>query len=182
MPSINTVKIYKDNAYYHAYNRGVEKRDVFLKPRDYDKFLEYLQRSAVNSSVKIHCFCLMNNHYHLLISQKYRKSITKLMHSLSCRYTSYFNIKYERVGSLFQGTYKARLIISDEDLINTSFYIHNNPRKDQPGLNLKEYPYSSYPAYLRKSYKGFISTKEITAHFAVDSYKNELDKHFNESK
>jgi len=179
MPSKNSIKIYKENGFYHVYNRGVEKRNVFLSHTDYLKFLHWLRQAAEKNSIKVHCYCLMSNHYHLLISQTDRKDITKLMHSLSSIYTVYFNIKYQRVGSLFQGTYKARLIKTDEDLLNVSAYIHNNPSKDKPGLNLKKYPYSSYHDYVRKTKNTWLSIEEITKHFVINDYKKYLVEKFN---
>lgn len=135
--------------YYHLYNRGVEKRDIFLGRRDYLRFLETLgyyrktplpmklsdfRRGVIKLKeidnqtelVRILCYCLMPNHFHLLVQQMIDGGISQFLRKVSDSYTRYFNTKYERIGSLFQGSFKARLIETDEYLLHLSKYIHRN--------------------------------------------------------
>jgi putative transposase len=179
MPCKYAVKSYKKDSYYHIFNRGVEKRNVFLCNNDYNKFLKSLKESSAKSKTDILCYCLMPNHFHLLVFQKDERGIEKLMRSLATKYVMYFNIKYGRVGSLFQGSYKARCIINEQDLLYVSAYIHNNPRKDKPGLLLKNYKYSSYNEYVLNNEKSFIKTEPIKMHFLVEEYRNYVEKQLN---
>lgn len=169
MASRNSRKVYSENSYYHIYNRGVEKRLIFLDNQDYYIFLSYLkeyllpkdeqklsqQLSNPNTSYKekskilrllrlnnfadeimLLAYCLMPNHFHLLIKQKSHNSIDKFMNSLGVRYTMYFNRKYKRVGALCQDVYKAVLIENEPQLLYLSSYIHRNPGNMLPKSKL----------------------------------------------
>lgn len=208
MPAKNSVKTYIENGFYHVYNRGVEKRNIFLDEQDYQVFLSYLKIylipnveviSAINKNnnldyedkntkihrlnelnnysekIKLICYVLMPNHFHLELQQIGKKDIGNFMQSLFTKYTVYFNKKYKRVGSLFQGRYKAVLIFGKEYLINLSKYIHLNPFKilaqDQ---SLESYPWSSYPAYIQNIEIKWLKKDSILSYLRESkiSYKN----------
>lgn len=212
MPKKNVVKTYVTNGHYHIYNRGVEKRDIFLDTQDYKVFLKYLkdylspikdkkkssktfslrgstfkgiprQTKNYNKKVELLAYCLMPNHFHLLIKQNKKEVMKNFMQSLATRYSMYFNKKYDRVGSLFQGNYKAVLITKDQYLLHLSRYIHLNP--SQYTSNLLE-AYSSYAEYLGKRKTKWINTNPILAFFSQskiqelkknNSYKDFVEKH-----
>ena len=149
MPAKNVVKFYIPNSIYHIYNRGVEKRRIFLDEQDYKILLSYLKlylspkeesaNEIINHDLKIDnkekiiselyklnnfynkieliSYVLMPNHFHLELKQKNKKEIESFMRSLITKYSKYFNKKYERVGPLFQGRYKAVLINNTEYLL-----------------------------------------------------------------
>lgn len=159
MPSKNAIKTYAPHQYYHVYNRGVEKRNVFIDKQDYAMFLSLLKRylstsnqidaygrsyHSLNSSVRLVSFCLMPNHFHLLIYQTEKTGMQQLLHRVTTTYTGYFNKKYERVGALFQGVYKASMIKSETYLQHISRYIHTNP--DQ----YRTWEWSSLPYWLNE--------------------------------
>ena len=197
MPSKNRIKIYAPDSYYHIYNRGVEKRDIFLDKEDYAVFLNLLKRyltsldilagsDLANSKIKIRIkksfkeeislltFCLMPNHFHLLIHQKPERSITDFMRALVTSYSMYFNKKYDRVGSLFQDRFKAVIITTDEYLLHVSRYIHLNPIAHFAGSDpakLLSYPYSSYPFYLGNKHAAWIEINTILSYF-TSQYKS----------
>lgn len=144
MPSRNIVKRYDVNTYYHVYNRGVEKRKVFLDAEDYTVFLNLFKRYLndrpatdnkgreydwLAKDVELIAFCLMPNHFHLLLFQIEIDAVTKLLRSVCSAYTTYFNKKYKRVGTLFQGTFKASNIYDDVYLAYITRYIHRNPAR-----------------------------------------------------
>src|SRR3989344_3887322 len=137
---------------YHVYNRGVEKRKVFLNERDYLRFVAGLYifndttpalnagRSLIESSIEVRlqsekkkrlveiiAFCLMPNHYHLLLRQRVDGGITEFMRKLGGGYVNYFNLKHQRVGPLFQGKFKSVLISDESQFMYIPFYIHLNP-------------------------------------------------------
>lgn len=144
MPNCNVVKIYDTNTYYHVYNRGVEKRNVFLDDQDYAVFTSLFKRYLsekpfvgskeheyewLANDVEVTAFCLMPNHFHLLLYQIEIDAITKLMRAVCSSYATYFNNKYDRVGSLFQGKFKAVRIVDEGQLFYLTRYIHRNPAR-----------------------------------------------------
>jgi len=134
---------------YHVYNRGVEKRNIFKEKVDYFRFVHDLfefndiapagkwssKQSEVGAPkveprkllVEILAFCLMPNHFHLMLRQKEEAGIPEFMRKLGAGYTYFFNNKYERSGCLFQGKYKLVHIIDDNHLQHLPHYIHLNP-------------------------------------------------------
>lgn len=179
---------FANDSYYHIYNRGVEKRKIFLNRRDYLRFLETLDFYRVSpqpmklsdfrrgvikykkidnqkETIRIFSYCLMPNHFHLLIQQIVDKGASDFMRKVTDSYARYFNTKYERVGPLFQGPFKAKLIETDEYLLQLSKYIHRNsfPLNEWEG---KIYPYSSYDYYLKNEPHPFCDIEFILSNFS----------------
>ncbi|MDO8639863.1 MAG: transposase [bacterium] len=198
MPAKNIIKTYSENGYYHLYNRGVEKRIIFCDEQDYKVFLNYLKLyleppppierrianvgdysftaikrplNNFNKEIELMCFCLMPNHFHLLIKQKSLKSIKTFMQSLLTKYVSYFNRRHKRIGALFQGTYKGILIKNDEYLLQLSRYIHLNPishfKFDIKDVKVQplHMTYSSFAEYLELRRTGWVNTDFILSFF-----------------
>lgn len=186
MPSKNTVKVYSQNAYYHIYNRGVEKRNIFLDSTDCSVFLYYLKvylsnkdellklaeidkkiarfiRYNLFQEIDLLAFALMPNHFHLFVKQYSSDGITKLMKKLSTGYAMYFNRKYQRVGPLFQNIYKATLITSESHYLHLSRYIHLNPMEINSSINFQEF--TSYPYYIGKKDASWVKPHEILSYF-----------------
>lgn len=189
---------------YHLYNRGVEKREIFLDKQDHFRFINclaefndtnfalpsnirYLLRNPSQADsrcledclgvqllnngriksplVDILAFCLMPNHYHLLVRQLADKGISRFMQKLGTGYTNYFNLKNKRVGSLFQGRFKAVLADKEDHFRYLTLYIHLNPldivtpewrvgkvKDTAKALGfLKDYRWSSYHDYIGKN-------------------------------
>ena len=174
--------------YYHVYNRGVEKRNIFNDKWDYLRFLETIdfyrktpqpmklsdfRRGVIKlkkidnqiESVKIFCYCLMPNHFHLLLQQTSENGISEFLRKFSDSYTKYFNTKHKRVGPLFQGTFKAKLVENDEYLLQLSRYIHRNSFPLSK-WEYNNYPYSSYGYYLSGEKHPFCNTEFISAYFS----------------
>lgn len=184
MPSRHIVKTYSEDTYYHIYNRGVEKRLIFQDRDDYTKFLYLLKIYLTNpeilrneypllrsnivdknlfEEIDLLAFCLMPNHFHLLVYQKQKDSITKLLRQICTAYVIYFNKKLERVGPLFQSKFKAVVVDSDEYLLHLSRYIHLNPTGR--GAPLDEFEWSSYLYYLGKRQSNWLKTNTIVKYF-----------------
>ncbi len=146
-----------ENEYYHIYNRGVDKRSVFQAKEDLLRFLNCMEifntvdtiggiyqstliknasfRGSTSKLVKFVAYCLNQNHYHFILESLVENGIQKFMHRLSTGYTYYFNNKYERSGSLFQGRYKSIHVENDAYLLHLSVYVNLNNRVH---LNLNE--------------------------------------------
>lgn len=157
MASKNTRKIYLEKTHYHVYNRGVNKRRIFLDSEDYSVFLNLLKRYLsrrpqkdvkgreypwLYNGIELQAFCLMPNHFHLLVYQLEETALMTLIKNVCGSYTSYFNKKYNRVGPLFQDRFKASMITADSYLHHISRYIHLNPK------NYRTWKYSSLPFYM----------------------------------
>lgn len=188
MPSKNRKKIYVKGGYYHIYNRGVAKQNIFCDKQDYKVFLKYLKEALTKpkekkvtfdlrgqsfkavsrqvknfmNDVKLVAYCLMPNHFHILLKQNRRDSMEGFMRSIITRYAQYFNKKYDRVGPVFQGRYKAVLIKQDRYILHLSRYIHLNPSEIQDDL-LKTF--SSYADYLGLRRTSWIKPKIILNFF-----------------
>jgi putative transposase len=190
MPSRNSIKNYVEGGFYHVCNRGVERRRIFEDDNDYRAFLHLLKYyfsppqkpsihplteltgftpvrkrpvDTLHDKADLLSFCLMPNHFHLLIRQKDKYGIESLMRRLLTTYVMYFNRRYDREGHLFQGTYKACLVENDNYLLHLSRYIHQNPTLTKRYLN--QYPYSSYPYYIEEKKSDWINTDHILSYF-----------------
>jgi putative transposase len=170
MPSRNILKEDAPNSYYHIYARGIGKQTIFPDPSDFEYFLNLLPRHLSKEQVQgklgytyphyaddieLLAFCLMPNHFHLLVYQKGVGGMTKLMKSIMTSYSRYFNLKYDRTGPLFESRYKAARISQDSYLQHISRYIHLNPRYWQ------RYKYSSVRFYLDEKSPEWLKPNKI---------------------
>jgi len=191
-----------NNEIYHVYNRGVEKRKIFLDKQDFLRFIHCMfefndeihnintlrklnsknennKKKKRNPLVEILIFCLMPNHFHFILKQKRDDGIIKFMQKLGTGYAMYFNQKYDRVGGLFQGRFKAVLIEKEPHFIHLPYYIHLNPIelinpkwKEKKIKNIKEtinflnsYRWSSYLDYIGIKNFPSVTSRELLSEF-----------------
>ena len=140
------LRIEYSGAFYHITSRGNERKAVFKSERDREKLLSYLGSATERYAAIVHVYCLMDNHYHLLMETP-AGNLSQIMHHINGAYTTYFNAKRERSGHLFQGRYKAILIEADEYAKELSRYIHLNPVRAGMCAHPEEYPWSSCRYY-----------------------------------
>ncbi len=140
-----------EDAYYHVMNRGRQRRRIFHDDRYYHAFLLGLKEAHTRFGLEVHAYCLLDNHYHLLIKTP-RGNISRCMRHVNGLYTQRHNRLKHTDGPLFRGRYKAILVESDAYLTQLTRYIHRNPiDMKKPMVNLLEnYKWSSYPAYINK--------------------------------
>lgn len=129
------------NAFYHVFNRGVNKENIFLSKEDYSFFLHKLIKLRQKYDHSIYAYCLMPNHFHLSIHTR-KISISKIMSSLLTSYSQYFNKRYKHSGPVFQNRFKSILIENDKYFLKISQYIYVNPVKSGIVKNPLLYPYS----------------------------------------
>lgn len=162
--------LFVDDQVYHIYNRGSEKRQIYDIRGDYKRFLKALRYYQLEGPkpklshfsefsllkpnpskkiVEIISYCLMPNHFHLMLKQIREGGVTEFMRKIGNSYTKYYNIKHNRIGPLLQGEFKAVLVESDEQLIHLSRYIHLNPYAAYLCKNLEQYEWSSYREYVK---------------------------------
>jgi len=152
-------------AFYHITSRGNERKNIFKSDRDREKFLEYLESAVVRYDAKIHAYCLMDNHYHLLLETP-SGNLPQIMRHINGAYTTYFNVKRERAGHLFQGRYKAILVEIDEYAKELSRYIHLNPVRAKMVDFPHEYEWSSYNCFTgKRSSPDWLSRNFLLAYF-----------------
>ncbi len=146
------VRIEYPQACYHVMNRGRQRQQIFHSPTYYHAFLETLADAHERFGVVIHGYCLMGNHYHLLL-QTPRGNLGRIMRHINGVYTQRYNRLKHTDGPLFRGRYKAILVETDRYLLPLSRYIHRNPVETPRPLveALDTYSWSSYPAYLNQT-------------------------------
>jgi len=187
---------FANGEYYHLFNRGVDKREIFLDQKDLDRFLQSMSEfntlipiggiyaasfhknnslrnlvSKTGKLVNFICYCLCPNHYHFILRQSTDRGIEKFMHRLGLGYTNYFNKKHRRTGSLFQGTFKANHVDSNEYLLYASAYVNLNYKVHQLTSG---FSCSGWEDYIQSQRKNkFCDTDVILNQFAnVSEYKN----------
>jgi len=133
------LRIEYPGAFYHVTSRGNERKMVFQSTRDREKYLTYLESAHHRYGAIIHVYCLMGNHYHLLLETP-RGNLSKVLHHINGAYTTYFNIKRGRFGHLFQGRFKGILVEKDAYCKELSRYIHLNPVRAGMVKSPSEYP------------------------------------------
>lgn len=188
--------IFTEGGYYHVYNRGVDKRSIFSEPEDLLRFLQSMKefnienpnggiyankfnknkklRNPVSKLVNFVAYCLNQNHFHFILTPLVDNGIQKFMHKLALGYTKFFNEKYDRSGSLFQGNYKATHIDTNEYLLHLSVYVNVN-NKVHIDLNeewLLLFPFSSLDEYQNERYN---SNCFCDSSIVLDQFKSRDD-------
>ncbi len=152
-------------AFYHVTSRGNERKAVFQSTRDREKFLSYLESAHDRYGAVIHVYCLMENHYHLLLETP-RGNLSQILHHINGAYTTYFNIKRRRSGHLFQGRFKGILVERDAYCEELSRYIHLNPVRAGLVKSPSEYGWSSYRYYIgSKREPEWLTTELLLGYF-----------------
>jgi len=146
------LRIEYEDAYYHVMNRGRGRQCVFPSEKYYEEYIRCLDEAYKRFGIEIHAYCLMGNHYHLLIKTP-RGNLGRAMRHIDGVYTQRHNRLKQTDGSLFRGRYKAIIIDASNYLLQVSRYIHRNPLDlKKPLVNrVADYPWSSMTAYINKS-------------------------------
>lgn len=140
------VRLNIPGAFYHVMLRGNGKKQIFFTNGDYNRFCFLLQEGVERFGHRIHAFCLMPNHVHLLV-QACEIPISKAMHNAAFRFAQYLNIRTQTVGHQFQGRFKSILVDEDEYLLHLLKYIHMNPVKANMVEKPEDYYWSSHRCY-----------------------------------
>ena len=146
------LRIQYPDALYHVMNRGRRGDEVFTEAEDYAAFIDLLKEIVDDYNVKVSAYCLMSNHYHLLVKTP-DSNISRAMRHLNGVYTQRYNRIHHCDGPLFRGRYKAILVEADSYLLELLRYIHRNPLEANLVDNLQKYNWSSHKGYLSKAKK-----------------------------
>jgi putative transposase len=199
---------FEKGEFYHLYNRGNSKQEIFHNDNDYNHFIflllilnnqknielrniqvsKYIHNPDIEPLVSIGAYVLMPNHFHILITEKIEGGISKFMQKLSTAYVMYYNKKYKRTGSLFEGKFKSQHLNTDKYLKYIFSYIHLNPIKlidkhwkEKGILNKKvvidyinKYTYSSYLDYIgtKRIQNSILNTKDFPDYFPTKNSFN----------
>lgn len=144
------LRIEYPNAWYHVMNRGRRGEEIFSCKKDYEVFINLLKETAELWNVKVTAYCLMPNHYHILL-QTPEANLSRAMRHLNGIYTQRYNKMHGYDGQLFRGRYKSVLVDSDSYLLELLKYIHKNPLKAKLAEKIEDYPWSSHKPYLSNS-------------------------------
>ncbi|WP_032122640.1 transposase [Clostridium amazonitimonense] len=158
---------------YHITSRGNRKEIIYKDIRDRYVFLNIIENSLeyYKGEFSIICYCIMSNHFHLMIETK-DTHIKHFMSRINSQYAKYFNEKYEYVGYLFQGRYYSQIIDSDLEMMEVSRYIHLNPVRANIVKKPEHYIWSSYSMYLGIGKKRIIQTEKLIDCFnTMKNYK-----------
>jgi len=170
--------------YYHVFNRGVDRRDVFMDNEDFERFLRSMREfnnkepmgglhmhefrdrlireiGQLDPLVNIICYCLNPNHFHMVFEQVAERGVEKFMHRLGTGHTKYFNVRHKRVGSLFQGKFQSVHIDSDEYLLHVSAYVNLNYRVHRLRSKASKSSWDEYIRGLKDSHKDAVCTKDV---------------------
>lgn len=161
------LRIAYENAIYHVINRGHRREPIFVDNSDRAEFLARLAVTQTRFNLVIHAYCLMHNHYHLLVGTP-DANLSRAIHTLNSSYVSWFRARHGLVGSLFQGRFKSILVEKERYLVEVSAYIHLNPVRAGLVKNPEEWKWSSAGFYLgrrlpahRKKTSLAIATDEV---------------------
>lgn len=186
-----------ENELYHVYNRGVDKRIIFLHKRDFDRFFESMKIFNTKESVgnltrhdnkedkerliDFIAYCINPNHFHFIITPLIKGGVEKFMHKLCMGYSKYFNAKHQRSGALFQGKFKAIHIDTNEYLLHLSAYVNLNDKvhkhQGDSRSSWKEYVESDANSLCKKDVVlEHFKNRDEYAKFAKEALKNITDR------
>jgi len=152
---------------YHIITRGNQKQEIFRDDQDFLKYLKFLRDYKDRYRFSLYAYVLMRNHVHLLLETR-EIPLSKILQGINQRYTMYFNHRYQTVGHLFQGRYKAILCDKDEYLLTLVRYLHYNPVRAKFTRAPEEYPWSSEHQYRKSNRDAIVDTTFVLRIFAED--------------
>lgn len=170
------LRIEYPGAWYHVMNRGRRGENVFSGKQDFEIFITLLKEAAELWDVQVSAYCLMSNHYHILL-QTPQGNLSRFMRHLNGVYTQRYNRLHGYDGQLFRGRYKSILVEEDSYLLELVRYIHHNPLRAGMVDDLNQYPWSSHPGYLSADknwdwlYKDFVLSMLSDKKEAKNAYK-----------
>lgn len=190
MPYKNKSKFLLEGERYHAYNRGTKRQTVFHDEQDYAMFLHLLKKyldpsfrekkydvrlksyvfvpvkTPMYEKVELQAYCLMPNHFHLLVKLKTKYGMSELLNVVCSSYSTYYNERYDSEGCVWQGTYKAVRVTNSRQYLHLSRYIHLNPYPIFPIEKISD-AVSSYKAYIGRQTVDWLTTREILDYFVL---------------
>ncbi|WP_371367644.1 hypothetical protein SRRS_15060 [Sporomusa rhizae] len=163
-----TARKKSNSGIYHIMLRGINRQTIFEDDEDRIKFIETLRNYKQKCGFSIFAYCLMDNHVHLMIKEN-NEPLENIMKRIGVSYVYWYNLKYKRIGHLFQDRYKSQVIEDDSYLLSVIRYIHQNPIKANITTAMGEYQWSSYAEYIGQS--GIADTTVVLEIFSPNAEK-----------
>ena len=170
------LRIEYPNAWYHVMNRGRRGEQVFTSKKDYECFIEVLQEAVAFFTLRVGAYCLMPNHYHLLV-QTPHANLSRCMRHINGIYTQRYNRAHSLDGSLFRGRYKATVVCEDDYLLQLVRYIHDIPVRSGRVKKAGHYTWSSHKAYLSHAKKWHWLHKQFILSMLAKQTKQKAKKY-----
>ncbi|MGB4438093.1 MAG: transposase [Sedimentibacter sp.] len=173
-----TARHKSESGIYHVMLRGIDKRNIFLKPNDYEKFIESIIKAKEKVKFFVYAYCLMTNHVHILVKQD-NEDIGDTVRRIAVSYAQYHNNKYGRTGHLFQNRFRSEAVDNDQYFLTVIRYIHQNPLKAGIIKNIGDYKWSSYNEYINNN-ECIVDSEFVLSYFKsikeFINYHNEINE------
>jgi REP element-mobilizing transposase RayT len=153
---------------YHITSRGDDRKKIFISATDFEKFLFYVSSAKEKLDFYLYAYCLMNNHYHLLLETN-QPNLSKIMQYINTSYTVYYNVKRKRCGHVFQGRFKSIIVDKDAYLKELTRYIHLNPVRAKMVKSPADYRWSSVHEYIKPAENGIIDLDQLKPYMNIES-------------
>lgn len=160
-------RLQAEGCFYHITSRGDGRKAIYITEQDRVKFLEYAAAAKEKFKFYLHAYCLMDNHYHLLLETT-QANLSRIMQYINTAYSIYYNVKRNKSGHLFQGRYKSILVEEDAYFAELTRYIHTNPVRAKIVVNPAEYRWSSYTAYIHSEKDGLVDVDRAKQFLAMN--------------
>ncbi len=153
------------NQYYHVYNRGAHRMDIFRSDNDYVFLLKQINKYMTQFDITVIAYCLMANHYHFLLRQNGEMKISDFMQAVFFVYSSAFNTIYNHTGTLFEGPFQSILVDKNEYLLHLCRYIHRNPLEAGLVVKPEQWRYSNYAEFVGKRNGHLVDREFVKVNF-----------------
>ena len=149
-------RVYYEYRIYHVVARGNNREYIFEDRDDKEMFMEGVKKYQERLGFKVYAYVIMDNHFHLLIETSEGRNISKIMQGILLSYSCRYRKKYGRVGHVWQGRFKSKPVVNDQQIVENIKYIHENPLRARMVKAIDEYKWSSAKFYDRQEVDGYL--------------------------
>ena len=169
---------YQPGHFYHIYNRGAHRLPIFREPENYLFVIQRLKKYSRQYNLTVIAYCLLPNHYHLLIRQDDKHPASLLPQYTFNSYSKAYNRRYHHSGTLFEGNFKAKPVQDEAYLLTLCRYIHTNPVKHGLVSQIEAWPYSNYPEWIQARPGSLVDLSFVQAYYPTPAdYQAEIEAH-----
>jgi len=175
-------EIFKLGSIFHVYNRGCNRSKIFFEEDNYVFLLQKIKLFTLKFNISVLAYCLMPNHYHLLLKQNSEKPLNKCVQFIFNSYSKAINKMYKKSGTLFEGKFKS-VEVDEGEVLKVCRYIHRNPLDDKLVNNLEDWKYSNYLEWIGKRNRALYDKELIKKHFSKpELYKKYVLEYYSDKQ